>query len=244
MAPHGYSGPVSTGRELHGQVACYGCGVLFNSHSKTYAYCSDLCSLLHRALRMFRPPRCPVCSVQLGITHPETGALLTRDEYWQAHDDFQTKHRTCLRDALDRDLGDMRLACRCKACRRARGEFLPQGTIRARRVKEHASKTSGPSVGRRKIVLERDGWVCQICGLPLDPNASVIDDLYPHVDHVLPVALGGDDDLGNLRAAHRWCNLALSDSLMDGEVRKAARIRYASRTPPVMPEDSEQSLDP
>ena len=86
------------------------------------------------------------------------------------------------------------------------------------------------------MVLERDGWTCQICGLPLDREASVIDDLYPQVDHILSVAWGGGDELENLRAAHRWCNLALSDGFERGHeedaVRDAARNRFSDRYPP------------
>lgn len=37
---------------------------------------------------------------------------------------------------------------------------------------------------------------CAICGRP---GADT-------VDHVTPVAMGGDNELANLRPAHGWCN--------------------------------------
>jgi len=50
----------------------------------------------------------------------------------------------------------------------------------------------------RRIVLTRDGGVCWICGRP---GATT-------VDHVIPRAYGGTDELTNLRAAHAHCNYA------------------------------------
>lgn len=48
----------------------------------------------------------------------------------------------------------------------------------------------------RLLVLERDGWTCHLCG---ELGATT-------VDHLVPVHLGGGDDLGNLAAAHLGCN--------------------------------------
>lgn len=47
-------------------------------------------------------------------------------------------------------------------------------------------------------VLNRDKRVCWLCGLA---GADT-------VDHVQPVARGGNDEPSNLRAAHRACNSA------------------------------------
>lgn len=42
---------------------------------------------------------------------------------------------------------------------------------------------------------------------PTDPNARVMDDAYPHIDHVDARTFGGSDDLENLQTAHRFCNI-------------------------------------
>lgn len=53
----------------------------------------------------------------------------------------------------------------------------------------------------RKLVLVRDYYLCQAClerdGRPTPAN---------HVDHILPKAKGGGDDLANLRALCRPCH--------------------------------------
>lgn len=71
---------------------------------------------------------------------------------------------------------------------------------------EYAAKR--PPIPRhlRDAVIERDGMVCGICGEEIPAG-----DL--HIDHVVPIARGGSDALGNLQPAHSLCNL-----------RKGARV--------------------
>jgi len=62
--------------------------------------------------------------------------------------------------------------------------------------------------------------VCGICGKPVDFSYKAPHPLSPTVDHIIPVSRGGHpSDLANLQLAHRCCNRAKSDSLI--EPRKA-----------------------
>jgi 5-methylcytosine-specific restriction endonuclease McrA len=59
----------------------------------------------------------------------------------------------------------------------------------------------------RLDVMVRDGWVCQLCAEPIDPDLK-----HPHpqsasLDHVIPLARGGHHMLTNCQAAHLRCNL-------------------------------------
>lgn len=63
-----------------------------------------------------------------------------------------------------------------------------------------------PSI--RKMTLARDGWVCQYCGEKLEPGLE-------EVDHRLPRAWGGTNDLANLVTSCRYCNRAKSDLLIE-----------------------------
>ena len=58
----------------------------------------------------------------------------------------------------------------------------------------------------RMGIYDRDGWTCGICLEPVSRTAPPNDPWAPTLDHVLPRALGGSDELDNLRLAHRWCN--------------------------------------
>jgi 5-methylcytosine-specific restriction endonuclease McrA len=49
------------------------------------------------------------------------------------------------------------------------------------------------------VVLERDDNRCGICGGDVDPFNF-------HVDHVIPVSLGGEHSYANVQAAHPLCN--------------------------------------
>jgi hypothetical protein len=50
-----------------------------------------------------------------------------------------------------------------------------------------------------RVVFERDGGVCGICSEPVDPGRF-------DVDHIVPLALGGEHSYPNVRVAHPSCN--------------------------------------
>lgn len=55
------------------------------------------------------------------------------------------------------------------------------------------------SAARKEEIFARDGHVCSYCGAQDGPF---------HVDHILPVALGGSNDPDNLTIACKACNLS------------------------------------
>lgn len=59
----------------------------------------------------------------------------------------------------------------------------------------------------------RDGANCGICSAPVDMTIRRADDAKwcASVDHVLPRALGGTHEPGNLQLAHLYCNQVKSD---------------------------------
>ena len=63
-------------------------------------------------------------------------------------------------------------------------------------------------------VLRRDGWLCYICGIDTPKHKrGAYDDDAPEVDHVIPLAAGGEHSMANCRCACRKCNGAKSDRL-------------------------------
>lgn len=75
----------------------------------------------------------------------------------------------------------------------------------------------------RYEVLRRDNHTCRYCGASA-PDATLT------VDHVTPVALGGNDDPSNLVAACRDCNAGKASSAPDAplvEDVKALDLRWA-----------------
>ncbi|MSS84495.1 HNH endonuclease [Actinomycetaceae bacterium WB03_NA08] len=60
----------------------------------------------------------------------------------------------------------------------------------------------------RFVVFERDGWICQLCGGPVDPELKRPDVMSASLDHVVPLSLGGDHSMENSQLAHLSCNSA------------------------------------
>lgn len=56
-------------------------------------------------------------------------------------------------------------------------------------------------------VFERDGWLCLLCGQPVNRQAVVPADDAPTIDHRKPLVAGGDHDETNWQTAHFKCNV-------------------------------------
>ena len=57
--------------------------------------------------------------------------------------------------------------------------------------------------GLLPALIRRQNGKCGICRKQLPEDLAEV-----HIDHVFPVTKGGDNDIGNLQAAHRSCNAA------------------------------------
>lgn len=58
----------------------------------------------------------------------------------------------------------------------------------------------------RDAIFDRDGWVCQVCNMPVDRLLPQTHPLGPTIDHVIPICQGGPDRAENVQLAHRRCN--------------------------------------
>jgi hypothetical protein len=76
-------------------------------------------------------------------------------------------------------------------------------------------------------VLERDGWICQLCSTPISRSVRWPHKMSPTMDHVLPVTKGGAHLEGNLQSAHLSCNIAKGNRVvvatMDTSAESAAK---------------------
>lgn len=62
-------------------------------------------------------------------------------------------------------------------------------------------------------LFKRDKGICYLCGTQCDyndfkkiDNYIVTGDMYPSIEHIKPVSLGGTDTWNNVKLAHRSCN--------------------------------------
>ena len=61
---------------------------------------------------------------------------------------------------------------------------------------------------RDRARIRKGKPACYICGEPIDYDLPYLDPGEFVVDHIVPLAKGGRDDLTNKAACHRACNAA------------------------------------
>lgn len=107
---------------------------------------------------------------------------------------------------------------RCRACGKwftvgyasfKRAKFCPDcrfnGSKKSRRRAKKYGVRSSPY--NRIEVFNRDGWVCGICGEPVDPAIKYPDPMSASIDHTVEMVRGGDDIFSNVQCSHLICNL-------------------------------------
>ena len=95
---------------------------------------------------------------------------------------------------------------KCDQCKCTSKQVLKPCEIRRRRARVSQSSVSSLAIRSRLRpktkfdVLKRDGFCCVYCG-------KKAPDVQLHVDHIVPVSSGGENDLDNLAAACAECNM-------------------------------------
>lgn len=79
---------------------------------------------------------------------------------------------------------------------------------RADRVAERRARQKGCKItpGRRADIYRRDNVTCQLCFRPVNLEAVVPQPMAPVIDHILPLARGGEHGPDNWQLAHFICN--------------------------------------
>lgn len=54
-----------------------------------------------------------------------------------------------------------------------------------------------------ELLIKRDGFSCGFCKESLEGSKV-------HIDHIVPIALGGENSFDNIRLSHPECNIAAS----------------------------------
>lgn len=99
----------------------------------------------------------------------------------------------------------------------------PAGKQRHRELREAtAARRRAQKAGaecekfRHAEVFERDGWICGLCGAPVDRDRAYPDPVSASLDHIVPLSFGGPHTRDNTQLAHLGCNLAKSNSFDGG----------------------------
>jgi 5-methylcytosine-specific restriction endonuclease McrA len=63
-------------------------------------------------------------------------------------------------------------------------------------------------------IFDRDDWLCQLCGEPVDPATSWPDLSSASLDHRMPLSKGGHHTRINVQLAHLGCNMSKNDRII------------------------------
>ena len=78
--------------------------------------------------------------------------------------------------------------------------------VHNRRARLAEQGLSGSYVNRSDVG-EKDGWICGICGEPVDASIQWPDQQSPSIDHIIPLSKGGPHSMENLQISHLVCNV-------------------------------------
>ena len=83
----------------------------------------------------------------------------------------------------------------------------------------------------RMEVADRDGWKCYLCDKAIPKGAEETDPECLHIEHLIPLSMGGSHELENCAASHARCNLKKGASVGDRAYKKLTEniLFYATK---------------
>ena len=85
-------------------------------------------------------------------------------------------------------------------------------------------KRNSATRDKHRVRIARDQPACHICGQSIDYTLPHLDPMSFVVDHVKPLAKGGQDIIENKKAAHRDCNSKKRARLVAPIVRRSGTL--------------------
>lgn len=112
--------------------------------------------------------------------------------------------------------GDLRRAYCSEACRISLVYKTRPGSTHRRRAKRFGCEFESFD---KRLVFERDGWRCQICGVDTPERLSgTLKQNAPQLDHIVPLEARGPHTPANTQCACRRCNLKKSNGPAAGQI--------------------------
>ena len=198
--------------------ACKQCGIVFATHRACNAFCTELHRTLYkREHRTVRLINCCVCGVSFMPHRAGATRGSCADECHKASRDRATaKHRAS-------DKGRIRQAAYWREYYQRNRARLDQKT-RARQAFIAGANAVEP-VDPFKV-FDRDGWRCQCCGCHTPRRLrGTYEGNAPELDHIVPLAAGGDHSYANTQLLCKSCNLAKGA----GSMHDQTRLDYGSQ---------------
>ena len=170
------------------QCICPECGKHFETDIESKKYCSQECARLGQLKK--------VHNLKAGKFVPQ-----------------KRKCKWCNKEFSTTFENQRQVFCSTECCKKY---WLKQG------VKNREERLRGAALVDFDISLsklcERDKGICYICGKPVnwDDHYSkngyfIAGDMYPSIEHIIPISKGGEHSWSNVKLAHRRCNYLKSN---------------------------------
>lgn len=168
---------------------------------------------------------CRTCGGNI-VCHP-------RSKQWQCGDNntHAKYNKNCSRECADCGEGWtvdwVRASPRCPSCRAARKLLITKAGKRpASSHRKRCKKYGVPYVEgiTRRMVCDRDGWVCKLCGIETlrCVNAKKPDPREGTIDHIIPLSLGiKGHTWDNVQCACRKCNCEIKGARVACDAARA-----------------------
>lgn len=182
---------------------CVHCGVEFIGKGK---YCGDKC----KDNAKIKHKTCIVCGKEFTTTGRQS---ICSDECrrikayanmrQKSMDEFIPKMVVCKECGIEfrTEYGKPRTVFCSDECARKNHKRASKAVRRARK------KGLGCEVFDPLDVFKRDRWTCQLCGVKTPKNLrGTCNDEAPELDHIIPLALGGEHSMRNTQCLCRKCN--------------------------------------
>lgn len=187
-------------------VRCVDCGRAFDASLHTLVYGSGQCPLCRVDQRLIEQKKKTAAeAVKKAEAEEQRRAEVEKRAAEQAATELAKLHACPVCGAGTKNRIYCSPACRNRA-KNSRKEAMRRSRIRNACIDRDITM---------EALFKRDAGVCHICGERCSlEDYVVVDDTfiagnwYPSIDHVIPLARGGQHSWANVKLAHRICNTA------------------------------------
>lgn len=199
---------------------CAYCGKEYQGKGK---YCSEECKEKQHIKNKTKTITCKHCGKQFITTKNvsycseecRTAALKNQQREYRKRRYIPRKVicKECGKEFLT-EYGNMKRVFCSDECFKKYGHRVAKATRRAK------VRCNGYEFFDPHEVLRRDNYTCQICGVktPIELRGT-LDDCAPELDHIIPLALGGEHSKNNTQCLCRKCNHTKGATLTEDYLR-------------------------
>lgn len=208
---------------------CKYCGKVFHPMSNERQYCCKSCSVKDR--HKDKPPKspkvkpvCVICGKEFeGPLNSKYCSKECQKEKAKrrAYETSKIKHEAKTRPRKCKECGRIftpeygakkRMFCSEICCKRNTSRIAKA----TRRARQHGNAYEPINPIE---IFQRDQWTCQLCGIKTPRKLrGTTNDRAPELDHIIPLAKGGEHTRKNVQCSCRKCNQAKGDTIL-GQLR-------------------------